>query len=178
MQDLNILEVNDNNIKEIEKYKLKIEMKIKQYYDDKLKDETQNNLKYVNKMYKRTLSNGNVQYCKIMSINPTNKYRLNVLQFILPETIDFIDTYLFNNDRLKLIGELLSIEDAGLLCNDIESIQYINIATVDLNFKFPKVIDTYTEITKDEFNEAFTQWFTYIKYILNEDKEYTDEQMV
>ena len=101
-------------------------------------------------MFKKQLSDNVVEFYKIIDIEKDNSYRMNTLVFTLPPD---------NPNKISIdsfTGKgLLNIESIGWFCDTINNQQFI------------REIDLYTEISNEEYEQAFNLWLEKIKGIIN-----------
>lgn len=150
MIEVNIMSAIDIDIKELEKQRDKLNAKINEYYELKTKTAIIENAGYVGKTFKKSLMDDMTGYYKILSVDINNQYRMNTLVFTLSSKpfISMHDTY--DDDAIMFIDSI------GWFCNDM------------INYNKPsREIDTYVEISNEEYQEAFNLLLEKIKGVID-----------
>ena len=104
---------------------------------------------FIGKVYKRPITEEIIGYYKLLDIDINNQYRMKTLVFGLP-----IKPFMNKNSYEET--SLLSIKSIGWFCNSITDFS-----------QHKREIDLYTEISNEEYNEAFEIWLKNIKGIID-----------
>lgn len=141
--DTNIVYSNID-IEALEKQRELINIQISNYYTYKNNISMEHNKRYIGKTYKKKFHENHTEYLKIINVDKNNMYRMIVLSFNLPVTY---------SEYNATIGST-KIENKGLLCKCLDDTNKLQI-------------DSYTEISNDEFLKAREQYEKEINSIIN-----------
>lgn len=128
--------------------------KINKYYELQVEKEISKNSNYIGKVFKKKLDDNVTGYYKIIDVDNTNQFRMNTLVFTLPAIQFKCSPYNFNELTI------MDIDSIGWFCN-----------TLDDYAKPTREIDLYTEISNNEYLEAFNTWNDIIKNIIEGDNK-------
>lgn len=139
--------IDELDIKALEKQRDELNKQIHEYYNEQTKRDIANNAGYIGKTFKKLISKETMGYYKILDVEENNQYRMKTLVFCLP-----VKPFMSKNSYEET--SLLDIESIGWFCNSMSS------------FGLPKrEIELYTEISTEEYLEAFNNWLEKIKEI-------------
>jgi hypothetical protein len=136
-------------IKELEKQRNELDNKIRQYYQQEKLGKFDSNKKYIGKTFKQKNEDDSVSYYKIMHPVIDNEFRFATFIFTLPIQIDFSQTWSIDN-------ELCGFDTVGVLCSRIKSDGSKSLE-----------IESFDEISENEFNENLEEFFKSMKEVLN-----------
>lgn len=133
--------VENVDINKLRQQRDELTAKIKRYEDNELKKRIETNKFFIGKCYVDRQMSGECTYCKIVDLNETNKHEMKCISFVYP---------------------IVDKENIDLM---YDSFPLFNRTYDQKNGIFVQYIETLTEITLDEFNEALNNWYEYIKTI-------------
>ncbi len=136
------------NIEHLKKQRDELDKQINDYYKKQTKKDIANNMGYIGKTFKRLIDKDVMGYYKILGVEEDNQYRMQTLVFSLP---------------LKAIASKNMYEETSLL--DIESIGWFCNSMTDYGVH-NREIDSYTEISNEEYLEAYDNWLNSVMRIV------------
>lgn len=139
---------NEEYIESIKKQRDELNKIIHEYYKEQTKKDISNNYGYIGKTFKRAIAEDTLGYYKILSVEEDNQYRMKTLVFVLP-----IDTLASNNMYEET--SLLDIQSIGWFCNSMTNYS-----------QHKREIDLYTEISNEEYLEAYDEWLKSVMRIV------------
>lgn len=136
------------DIENLKKQRNELDKQINDYYKKQTEKEIANNNYYVGKTFKRFFDKEIIMYYKILSVEENNQYRMKTLVFSLP-----VKPFMSKNtyDETSLI-DIVSI---GWFCNSLSKYG-----------QSKREIDLYTEISNEEYLEAYDNWLKSITEIV------------
>ena len=148
IEDINLIDEDEVDIKYLEKQRDELNEQINKYYCEQTKKDIANNAEYIGKTFKRAINEETIAYYKILNVEENNQYRMNTLVFNLP-----IKSFRSKNACEET--SLLNIESIGWFCNLI----------TDCGQR-KREIDLYTEISNEEYLKAYDNWLNSIRRIV------------
>lgn len=136
------------DIEYLKKQRDDLDKQIYDYYKKQTKKDIANNMGYIGKTFKRLIDKDVTSYYKILGVEEDNQYRMQTLVFSLP---------------LKPIANKNTYEETSLL--DIESIGWFCNSMTDYS-QHKREIDLYTEISNEEYLEAYDDWLKLVMRIV------------
>lgn len=137
------------DIETLKKQRDDLDKQINNYYKEQTKNEIIKNNGFIGKTFKRLITKEIMGYYKILDVEKDNRYRMKTLVFSLP-----IKPFMSKNSYEET--SLLDIESIGWFCNSMSDFG-----------QYKREIDSYTEISNDEYKEAFNKWLEKIGDIIN-----------
>ena len=136
------------DIEKLKKQRSELDKQINDYYKKQTEKEIANNNGYIGKTFKRFFDKETTMYYKILSVEENNQYRMKTLVFSLP-----VKPFMSKNtyDETSLI-DIVSI---GWFCNSMSDFG-----------QHKREIDLYTEISNEEYLEAYDNWLNSIMRIV------------
>lgn len=141
--------INEIDIETLKKQRDELNKQINDYYKEQTKNEIIKNNGFIGKTFKRLITKEIMGYYKILDVEEDNRYRMKTLVFSLP---------------IKSVMSKNSYEETSLL--DIESIGWFCNSMSDFG-QYKREIDSYIEISNDEYKVAFNKWLEKIGDIIN-----------
>ena len=136
------------DIEYLKKQRDDLDKQINDYYKKQTEKDIANNMGYVGKTFKRLINKEIMGYYKILGVEEDNQYRMQTLVFSLPiKPIACKNVY---NET-----SLLDIKSIGWFCNSMSDYGLHN-----------REIDLYTEISNEEYLEAYNNWLNSIRRIV------------
>lgn len=136
------------DIEKLKKQRDDLDKQINDYYKKQTEQDIANNYGYIGKTFKRAIAEDTIGYYKILSVEEDNQYRMKTLVFVLP-----IDTLASNNMYEET--SLLDIQSIGWFCNSMTNYN-----------RHKREIDLYTEISNEEYLEAYDKWLKSVMRIV------------
>lgn len=136
------------DIEHLKKQRDDLDKQINDYYKKQTKKDIANNMGYIGKTFKRLIDKDVMSYYKILGVEEDNQYRMQTLVFSLP---------------LKPIASKNMYEETSLL--DIESIGWFCNSMTKYT-QHTREIDLYTEISNEEYLEAYNNWLKSVMRIV------------
>lgn len=136
------------DIEYLKKQRDDLDKQINDYYKKQTKKDIANNMGYIGKTFKRLTDKDVMSYYKILGVEEDNQYRMQTLVFSLP---------------LKPIASKNMYEETSLL--DIESIGWFCNSMTNYS-QHKREIDLYTEISNEEYLEAYDNWLKSVMRIV------------
>ena len=156
--EISVLESNESNIDEsieeiidienLKKQRNDLNEQINNYYKKQVEKDIANNMGYIGKTFKRPITKEIMGYYKILDVEEDNQYRMRTLVFSLPVAQ-------FASKNMYEETSLLDIESIGWFCNSMSNYGLYN-----------REIDSYTEISNDEYLEAYDEWLKVVMRIV------------
>lgn len=156
--EISVLESNESNIDEsieeiidienLKKQRNDLNEQINNYYKKQVEKDISNNMGYIGKTFKRPITKEIMGYYKILDVEEDNQYRMKTLVFSLP-------VKQFASKNMYEETSLLDIESIGWFCNSMSNYGLYN-----------REIDSYTEISNDEYLGAYDEWLKVVMRIV------------
>lgn len=133
------------DIENLKKQRDDLDRQINEYYKKQIEKDIANNTGYIGKTFKRPIDKETMGYYKILNVEEDNQYRMQTLVFSLP---------------IKAIGGKNIYEETSLI--DIKSIGWFCSSMLNRE-SYDREIDSYTEISNEEYIDAYKTWESNIK---------------
>ena len=142
--------INEIDIETLKKQRDELNKQINDYYKEQTKNEIIKNNGFIGKTFKRLITKEIMGYYKILDVEEDNQYRMKTLVFSLPVK-PFMSKNLYDETSL------LDIESIGWFCNSMSNCE-----------RHKQEIDSYTEITNEEYLEAYNTWLKTIMEMIHD----------
>jgi len=148
IEDINLIDEDEVDIKILEKQRDELNEQINKYYCEQTKKDIANNIEYIGKTFKRLINEETIAYYKILNVEENNPYKMNTLVFNLP-----IKSFKSKNMYEEIFS--LHTESIGWFCN-----------LMDNSGQRKREIDLYTEISNEEYLKTYNRWIEMIGEIV------------
>lgn len=136
------------DIEYLKKQRDDLDKQINDYYKKQTKKDIANNMGYIGKTFKRLIDKDVMSYYKILGVEEDNQYRMQTLVFSLPLKPTA-------SKNMYKETSLLDIESIGWFCNSMTKYT-----------QYRREIDLYTEISNEEYLEAYDEWLKSVMRIV------------